>query len=113
VSRRAKIVCTLGPASFEARTIRRLEESGASLFRINLSHTRLGDLRKRVQTIRAATLVPICLDTEGAQIRTGEFLDDRRLPRIRRTNDAHDLHTSPFAVAGCKSSHSTTRLRGG
>lgn len=70
-----EILCTLGPASLDRRTIQRLEQSGATLFRINLSHTRLADLRRIIETIRAATQVPICLDTEGAQIRTGEFVD--------------------------------------
>ena len=70
-----EILCTLGPASLDRRTIQRLEQSGATLFRINLSHTKLVDLRRIVQTIRDATQVPICLDSEGAQIRTGEFVD--------------------------------------
>jgi pyruvate kinase len=70
-----EILCTLGPASLDRRTIQRLEQSGATLFRINLSHTKLADLLRMIQTIRNATQVPICLDTEGAQIRTGEFLD--------------------------------------
>jgi ATP sulfurylase len=70
-----EILCTLGPASLDQRTIQRLEQSGATLFRINLSHTKLADLPCLIQTIRDATQVPICLDTEGAQIRTGEFVD--------------------------------------
>ncbi len=70
-----EILCTLGPASLNQRTIQRLEQSGATLFRINLSHTKLVDLPHIVETIRQATQIPICLDTEGAQIRTGEFVD--------------------------------------
>ena len=70
-----EILCTLGPASLDPRTIQRLEQSGATLFRINLSHTKLMDLPHIIQTIRSATEVPICLDSEGAQIRTGEFVD--------------------------------------
>jgi ATP sulfurylase len=59
----------------DRRTIQRLEQSGATLFRINLSHTKLAELPQMIETIREATAVPICLDTEGAQIRTGEFVD--------------------------------------
>lgn len=70
-----EILCTLGPASLNRRTIQRLEQSGATLFRINLSHTRLADLPGIIKTIQDATQIPICLDTEGAQIRTGEFVD--------------------------------------
>jgi ATP sulfurylase len=70
-----EILCTLGPASLDRRTIQRLEQSGATLFRINLSHTKVEDLARIIRTIREATQVPICLDSEGAQIRTGEFVD--------------------------------------
>ena len=72
-----EILCTLGPASLDRRTIQRLEQSGATLFRVNLSHTRLADLRGIIETIREATNVPLCLDTEGAQIRTGALVDGR------------------------------------
>ncbi len=71
-----EILCTLGPASLDRRIIRRLEQSGATLFRINLSHTKVSELPAVIQTIREATDVPICLDTEGAQIRTGTFVNN-------------------------------------
>ncbi len=70
-----EILCTLGPASLDRHTIQRLEQSGATLFRINLSHTKLADVPQVIRTIRSATDVSICLDTEGAQIRTGELVD--------------------------------------
>jgi len=70
-----EILCTLGPASLDPRIIKRLEQSGATLFRINLSHAKLQDLPQTIETIRQATRVPICLDTEGAQIRTGDFVE--------------------------------------
>lgn len=56
------------------RIIRRLEQAGATLFRINLSHTKLADLARTIDQIQSATSVPICLDTEGAQIRTGDIV---------------------------------------
>nr|WP_274387609.1 pyruvate kinase [Salsipaludibacter albus] len=68
-------MCTLGPASMQAGTIRRLAQCGASLFRVNLSHTKVRDLRQIIATIRDATDVPICLDTEGAQVRTGNLIN--------------------------------------
>jgi pyruvate kinase len=71
----AKILCTIGPSSLNARVIQRLENLGASLFRINLSHTRLEDVERVVTTIQRHTRVPVCLDTEGAQIRTAALVD--------------------------------------
>lgn len=84
-----EILCTLGPASLDKRTIRRLEQSGATLFRINLSHTKLSDLPSVIQTIRNATDVPICLDTEGAQIRTGAFVNGNLMMRDNTMVRAH------------------------
>ncbi|MFL7892234.1 MAG: pyruvate kinase [Anaerolineales bacterium] len=84
-----EILCTLGPASMDQRTIQRLEQSGATLFRINLSHTKVADLPRIVNTIREATQVPICLDTEGAQIRTGEFVEGSITLRENTTVRVH------------------------
>lgn len=68
-----KILCTLGPASLNPRVIRRLEELGVDLFRINLSHTKLDQIEAFIQLIRTHSRVPICLDTQGAQARTGDL----------------------------------------
>ena len=68
------IWCTLGPASLNDRVIARLEELGVSLFRLNLSHTRVEDLPAILDFIRSRTRVPVSLDTEGAQIRTAELV---------------------------------------
>jgi pyruvate kinase len=68
-----KVICTVGPASLKPRIIRRLDALGVSLFRINLSHTPLQEVRPAIEFLQKHTTVPICLDSEGAQIRTGTF----------------------------------------
>jgi len=57
------------------RVIARLDDLGVSLFRINLSHTSLDAVAEVIDFISSHTDVPICLDTEGAQIRTGKLAD--------------------------------------
>lgn len=103
-----QFLCTLGPASLNQRTIQRLEQNGATLFRINLSHTKLTDLVRVIETIRGATQVPICLDTEGAQIRTGDFVDgsinlrDNAVVRIhfrRVPSDDKNFNLYPLGIA--------------
>ena len=69
-----EIFCTLGPASMNKRVLARLEGLGATLFRINLSHTKLEDVTGVIDFIQAHSAVPVCLDTEGAQIRTGSLV---------------------------------------
>lgn len=76
-SSQKELLCTLGPSSFEPAVIRRLTEHGATLFRINLSHTAVDEFAQAVELIQAATHIPICVDTEGAQIRTGRMSDDQ------------------------------------
>ncbi len=71
----AEILCTIGPASLNAAVIERLEDLGASLFRINMSHTRLEDVERVIRFIQDHSKVPVCLDTEGAQIRTTALVD--------------------------------------
>ncbi|TMC66721.1 MAG: sulfate adenylyltransferase [Chloroflexi bacterium] len=46
---------------------------GVRLFRVNLSHTRLDRLESVIDLISRCTSVPICIDTEGAQVRTGDL----------------------------------------
>ncbi len=72
------ILCTLGPSSMNQATIERLEERGVNLFRINLSHTPLDKIAETIETIQKYSKrdTPICLDTEGAQVRNGTMVPD-------------------------------------
>lgn len=85
-----ELLCTLGPSSMSERVIKRLTDQGATLFRINLSHTNLSDLPTAIELIQRNSIVPICLDTEGAQVRNGPltggsvFLAEHALIQGRR-----------------------------
>lgn len=69
------LICTLGPSSLNKRVISDLEAIGVTSFRINLSHTDISDLERVIHFIQGCTSVPICIDTEGAQLRTGAMHD--------------------------------------
>jgi pyruvate kinase len=70
-----KILCTLGPASLRGDVIRALDERGVDLFRINLSHTPPEAVEPAIRLVRRYSLIPICLDTQGAQVRCGKVAD--------------------------------------
>jgi pyruvate kinase len=70
---RKALLCTLGPSSLNRRMIHLLEEAGVTSFRINMSHTDIADLERNIQLIQSTTEVPVCIDTEGSQIRTGSM----------------------------------------
>ena len=77
---KVKILCTLGPASLNGEVITQLDLRGVDLFRINLSHTPAEKVEKVVELIRRYSSTPICLDTQGAQVRCGEMAPGRHAP---------------------------------
>src|ERR1700742_1579575 len=76
--RRIKILATLGPASSDSATIRKLFEAGADVFRINMSHTSHDKLRELITTIRNVESsynrpIGILVDLQGPKLRLGPF----------------------------------------
>jgi len=64
-----------------------------SLLRINLSHTDISDLEKIISKIQEKTSIPICLDSEGAQIRNQSVHGGK----IRfKQNDIVKIHFEPI-----------------
>ena len=70
------VLCTLGPSSLNRQVIERLQARDVDLFRINLSHTPLDKVAETINVIQSHSSTPICLDTEGAQVRTGTMEND-------------------------------------
>ena len=68
-----KILATIGPSSRDKKIIEELSSKGVHLFRINLSHTKLNDVEKIIKQIQSWTNVPVCLDSEGAQVRNQDM----------------------------------------
>jgi pyruvate kinase len=72
---KTKILCTLGPSSLSPEVIRGLDARRVDLFRINLSHTPAHKVEEIVALVRGCSSTPICLDTQGAQVRCGAMAD--------------------------------------
>lgn len=77
-TRNAKIVATLGPASSDRDTVRRLFLAGVDVFRLNFSHGSADDHRARFAILRdleQATGRPIGIlaDLQGPKLRVGVF----------------------------------------
>jgi pyruvate kinase len=76
VLRKAKIVCTIGPASESVETLKKLIHAGMNVARLNFSHGSHEEHAARIANIRQAAeetgkQVAILLDTKGPEIRTG------------------------------------------
>ncbi len=76
---RIAVFCTLGPRSLDRETIVALDEYDVDLFRINLSHTAADEIEDVISLIRRHSTTPICLDTEGPQVRIGPMAEETRL----------------------------------
>ena len=70
MNHKIKIICTLGPSSFSSKVLHKLKKEKVDIFRINLSHTKTKDISKRILYLKRKGIKNICIDTEGAQIRT-------------------------------------------
>ncbi len=64
-----KIFCTLGPSSLNPSFLN-FSNKKVDLLRLNMSHVKIDRLEKYIKFIRKYSKVPICIDTEGAQIRS-------------------------------------------
>ena len=74
--RRTKIICTIGPATASFETLRALYEAGMNVVRLNMSHATHADAAKIIGWIKTLNRqlpypIPILLDTQGPEIRTG------------------------------------------
>ena len=80
VTRRAKIVATLGPATSSPEILRELVRAGLDVARLNLSHGTHDDHSANLANVRAAAedvgrAVGILADLQGPKIRVGTFAD--------------------------------------
>jgi len=78
VSRRTKIVCTIGPATASPDRIRELVQAGMDVARLNFSHGNRDDHKRVYDMVRAAAdaegrAVGILADLQGPKIRLGRF----------------------------------------
>src|SRR5580658_6667776 len=82
MQRKVKIICTLGPSSYEEEVIEKLIIAGMDIARLNFSH---GDhdfyrtLINRVRHVSARLHRPIAIlqDLQGPKIRIGKLKNDQ------------------------------------
>jgi pyruvate kinase len=78
--RRAKIVCTMGPATSSEEQVRELVAAGMDVARLNRSHGSHAEHQEVYRRVRAAATeagrgVGILVDLQGPKIRLGTFAD--------------------------------------
>jgi pyruvate kinase len=78
-SKKKKIIVTLGPASSNKDSIKKMDKAGVDIFRINMSHSTIEELKNMAGLVKECTTKAFCPDTEGAQLRTGILNRDGKL----------------------------------
>ena len=106
--RRAKIVCTLGPAVESVEKITELIDAGMNMARLNLSHGSHDEHQKRLDLVRTAAkkankAVAILVDLQGPKIRLGKFSSG---PHELSRGDTFTITTDD--ISGTKDRVSTT-----
>ena len=86
-NRRARIVCTLGPASSSPEMIDRMVRAGMDVARLNFSHGTPEEHARRVAAVRRASgrykkPIGVLADLQGPKIRTGK-LENGQPVRLR------------------------------
>src|ERR1044071_6911839 len=95
--RRAKIVCTLGPAADSYDQIKALVEAGMDIARFNLSPAPQLEHEERSPRVRkpadeSGRSVGILVDLQGPKIRLGTFADG---PVLLERGDEFTITTEP------------------
>lgn len=68
--KKIKIICTVGPSTLNKKFLNFAKKNNVNLLRLNMSHLSKKNLIKSIKFIKKNCYIPICIDTEGAQIRT-------------------------------------------
>ena len=99
--RRAKIICTIGPACDSEEMIRDLMRLGMDVARLNFSHGTHAEHARRIKRLRRAAhrlkrTICILQDLQGPKIRTGSLQDGK--PVLLKSGSV--LTITPRKVAG-------------
>lgn len=78
ISKRTKVVCTIGPASCNVETLKEMIRNGMNVARFNMSHGNHDFHRNQLKNVRQAISetganVACLLDTKGPEVRLGFF----------------------------------------
>jgi len=87
--RRTKIICTIGPATASYPALSALYAAGMNIVRLNMSHADHKSAKQVIGWIKTLNRkvrypVPVLLDTQGPEIRTGNRKTPRELQKGQR-----------------------------
>ncbi|MBI4038895.1 pyruvate kinase [Candidatus Daviesbacteria bacterium] len=101
--RKTKIICTIGPASWDIEVIGQLIKAGMDLARLNFSHGTYQEKAEQIKNIRAASKklnkpIGIIADLAGLKLRLGTFAgqaNGKDIPVVLNTGEIIQLAKNP------------------
>src|SRR5258708_3939301 len=86
MTKKTKIVCTLGPATADYQTIKELVKAGMNVARLNFSHGDHEEKEQKIKLVRQIakelnTPITIMADLSGPKIRLGEIEGKREIKK--------------------------------
>ncbi|MFH2068374.1 MAG: pyruvate kinase [Candidatus Omnitrophota bacterium] len=107
---KAKMICTLGPASSSETVIRKMMRAGMDVARLNFSHGKPQELLHRIKLVRLLNTkhrrrIKLLGDLQGHRIRIGQFvapleLKKRRIVWLSRQKTKSENAKIPFDYQG-------------
>lgn len=81
---KTKIVCTIGPASWNYSTLKQLAKAGMNVARLNFSHGSHAEKKEQIETIRQISQelnkpIAVMADLQGPKLRLGEIEGERQI----------------------------------
>ncbi len=67
--KKTKILCTIGPASDDRKTLSRMVGAGMNAFRINTAYGSLNDWEKTIRRVWSVAQIPAVVDLKGPEVR--------------------------------------------
>lgn len=107
MKKKIKIICTLGPSSLNSEFLK-YSRKNIDLLRLNMSHLDITSLKKNIQYIKKKTNCPVCIDTEGAQIRSKS-----RNKKFFKINDVFNISNGSKQLLGLYPSYISDKLKPG
>ena len=117
LSRKTKIIATVGPATFPREMLEDLLAAGVNVFRFNFSHNDYERAEQAMRDLRAFSEklkihIALFIDLQGPKIRVGKFQNDRVTLRAGQeftltiadlVGDEQSFHDIQAAGQGCGS----------
>lgn len=84
--KKTKIVCTIGPASWDRKTLKALIQAGMNVARLNMSHGSYEEKAEQIRHVRELSEelnkpTAIAADLQGPKIRLGEIEGERQISK--------------------------------